>query len=600
MSQEPPVWQQRFRAPILRFPAWARTAPDRVVAISDESGADQVYAWDLTSGTRRRVSDESVGVIHAAVTADGGRAVWFSDPTGDESGGWVAAPFEGGKLEPLLPGAPSGWPEGIALAPGVVATVLADRTGFGVYASVDGALAKGLYRDVDAIGIGQTEWEHEGQDRSGLSADGSLLCVSVAQDGDNLHHALLVLDVGTGAQVGRLADGPGLDLQAMAWSPSATDHRLALSHERQDALRPATWDPSTGERIDLDPGLPGQVFPVDWWPDGRSLLLVHRQDGRDGLHRYELEGGTCTELLPPSGEIHGAGVRPDGRVWFRLSSGGMPPRILDDRGLQVLAPEGPTSPAGRPYRSFHCANPSGDRVHGFVVLPEGEPPFPTYLKVHGGPNWLYLDTWWRDVQAIVDQGIAVAMVNYRGSTGYGRRWRDHIIGNVGFPEVEDTIAGLDHLIAEGIADPNRAAIGGWSWGGYTTLLAIGLHPDRFVCAVGGVPVGDYAASYDESAPGLQAYDRSLLGGTVYEVPDLVRERSPITYADRVKTPTLVMIGEHDTRCPPRQALNWVDAVRAAGGEVEVYAFGTGHVSYVLNEEVAQTGRILEFLARYLG
>jgi dipeptidyl aminopeptidase/acylaminoacyl peptidase len=235
-----------------------------------------------------------------------------------------------------------------------------------------------------------------------------------------------------------------------------------------------------------------------------------------------------------------------------------------------------------------------------VVLPEGDPPFPVYMKVHGGPDWLYLDTWWRDVQAYVDHGIAVAMVNYRGSTGYGRAWRDHIIGNIGFPEVEDTVAGLDHLIAEGIADPARAAIGGWSWGGYTTLLAIGLHPDRFVCAVGGVPVGDYASSYDDSAPGLQAYDRSLLGGTVYEVPELVRERSPITYTNRVRTPTLVMVGEHDTRCPPDQALNWVEAVRDAGGEVEVYTFGTGHVSYVVDEEIRQTGKILGFLLRHLG
>ncbi|MFB3739911.1 MAG: prolyl oligopeptidase family serine peptidase, partial [Candidatus Velamenicoccus archaeovorus] len=518
---------------------------------SDESGSDQVYAWDLGTGTRQRLSDEPMGVIHAAVTAEGDRAVWFRDETGDESGSWMAVPFEGGSAEPLLPGAPVGWPEGIAFAPGVVAAVLADHQGgFGVFVSLGGGPARELYRDADAVEIGQTEWEHEGQDRSGLSADGALLCVSTAQDGDNLHRALLVLDVRTGAELGRLADGPGLGLQPLAWSPVPGEQRLALCHELRDALRPALWNPSTGERTDLDVDLPGQLFPVDWWPDAGSLLLVQRHDGRDALYRLDLGDGAVSEILPPSGEIHGAGVRPDGRVWFRLSGGATPPRILDDRGEEVLAPDGPRSPGGRPYRSFHCTNPSGDRVHGFVVLPEGDPPFPTYMKIHGGPNWLYMDTWWRDVQAYVDHGIAVAMVNYRGSTGYGRAWRDHIIGNIGFPEVEDTVAGLDHLIAEGIADPERAAIGGWSWGGYTTLLAIGLHPDRFACAVGGVPVGDYASSYDGSAPGLQAYDRSLLGGTVYEVPDLVRERSPITYAGRVRTPTLVMVGEHDTRCPP--------------------------------------------------
>ncbi|MGH2651111.1 MAG: prolyl oligopeptidase family serine peptidase, partial [Actinomycetota bacterium] len=128
---------------------------------------------------------------------------------------------------------------------------------------------------------------------------------------------------------------------------------------------------------------------------------------------------------------------------------------------------------------------------------------------------------------------------------------------------------------------------------------LGLHPDRWACGIAGVPVGDYAASYDESAPSLQAYDRSLLGGTVYEVPELVRERSPMTYADRVKTPTLVMIGEHDTRCPPEQAMHWVDAVRARGGEVELYTFDAGHSAYVIDEEVRQVGAKLDFLRRHL-
>jgi dipeptidyl aminopeptidase/acylaminoacyl peptidase len=292
-------------------------------------------------------------------------------------------------------------------------------------------------------------------------------------------------------------------------------------------------------------------------------------------------------------------VRPDGAVWFRISSGETASKLIDGTGREVLGPEGHRASGGRPYRSFHVADRNGDRVHGFVVTPEGTGPFPILMDVHGGPNWLYMDTWMPDVQAFVDHGIAVAMVNYRGSTGYGRTWRDAIIGNIGFPEVKDTVAGLDHLIEEGIADPERAAIGGWSWGGYITLLALGLHPDRWACGVAGVPVGDYAASYDDSAPSLQAYDRSLLGGTVYEVPDLVRERSPMTYVDQVKAPTLVMIGEHDTRCPPEQAMHWVDAVRSRGGDVETYRFDAGHVSYVLDEEVRQVGAKLEFLLRHL-
>jgi len=600
MSDPMPLWEKRLRAPYLQFPAWSRHAPDRLVVISNESGSDQAYAWDRAAGTRRRVTGEPIGVILATVTGDGGQVAWFRDTTGDESGEWMAAPFEGGEPRPLLAGAAPGWPDGIAMGRNLVAAVLADREGFGLLVSEGGGPTKEILRGPDRLSIASSDdLELERFDRSGLSADEDLLCLLVSQDGDDIHHALRVVDPRTGEVVGEQADGPGLGLSAGAWSPVPGDRRLAIAHDRLDLHRPAIWDLATGERMDIELDLPGEVFPVDWWPDGTLLLLLHVHDGRDRVLRFDLASGRQTEIPHPSGEIHGAGVRPDGEVWFRISSGDTASKLLDGTGREVLAPEGHRAPGGRPYRSFHLADRNGDQVHGFVATPEGTGPFPILMDVHGGPNWLYMDTWMPDVQAFVDHGIAVAMVNYRGSTGYGRTWRDTIIGNIGFPEVKDTVAGLDHLIEEGIADPERAAIGGWSWGGYITLLALGLHPDRWACGVAGVPVGDYAASYDDSAPSLQSYDRSLLGGTVYEVPDLVRERSPMTYMDQVKAPTLVMIGEHDTRCPPEQAMHWVDAVRSRGGDVEVYRFDAGHVSYVVDEEVRQVGAKLEFLLRHL-
>jgi dipeptidyl aminopeptidase/acylaminoacyl peptidase len=219
--------------------------------------------------------------------------------------------------------------------------------------------------------------------------------------------------------------------------------------------------------------------------------------------------------------------------------------------------------------------------------------------VHGGPSWLYLDTWWPDVQSLVDEGFAVAMVNYRGSTGYGRTFRDHIIGNIGFPEVGDTVDGADDLIARGIADPARVVIGGRSWGGYITLLALGTHPDRWIVGVAGVPVGDYMESYDDSAPSLQAYDRSLVGGVVHDLPEFVAERSPITYVDRVKAPVLVLVGENDSRCVPAQVYRYVDALRAAGGDVELYSYGEGHGSMIVDEEVREWRTVLEFLRAHV-
>jgi len=597
MPEEIPGWELRFRAPTRTFPRWSARRPDRLVFTSDEGGSFQAYAWDRQGGSIRRVTDERVGVALATVSADGADVLWFSDPTGDESGRWLTAPFEGGEARELLPDAPVGWPEGLAVGRGLVVGVLADRDGFGVHVSEAGGPAKEIHRDVDLIAISGSDYHVEGFDLAGLSADERLLCLEVAQAGDNVHRALRVLDPRDGSPVGELADGEGFGLSAFAWSPIEGDRRILIAHEREDLMRPAVWDPVTGQRTDLRVDLPGEVVPVDWWPDARSVLVCHRFRGRDRLYRLDLSTGSLTEVLHPVGEIHGARVRPDGAVWLRVSSGHRASEILDDRGDEVLAQPAGGLRTGRPYREWLFRNPAGDQIHGWLALPEGDGPFPTYLKVHGGPDWLYLDTWWPDVQMLLDHGFAVAMVNYRGSIGYGRRFRDHIIGNIGFPEVEDVVAGADDLIARGVADPARMVIGGWSWGGYITLLALGTHPDRWVAGVAGVPVGDYLGSYDDSAPGLQAYDRTLVGGTVHERADFVRERSPITYVDRVEAPVLVLVGENDTRCVPSQVYSYVRALRAAGGEVELYSYGEGHSSYVVDEEVREWRTVLGFLLR---
>lgn len=592
-----PLWERRFRAPTRTLPMWSPHAPDRCVLLSDEEGSYQAYAFDVPTGGLRRYTDEPVGVTYATVSGDGDEGIWFSDPTGDESGRWLARGLDGGSERAVFPGAPIGWPEGLAVRRQLAVGVIADRSGFAVYVSEHGGDAKEIFRDVDHVGFSDSDFHIEGFDAVGLSADERFVCVEAAQDGDNIHRRLLVLDPRSGSQVAELADGPGLGVSAFAWSPVPGDGRMLFGHEREDLLRPGIWDANSGERVDLEVDLAGEVVPADWWPDAASVLLVHLYRGRDQLYRYDLGRGSLTEIPHPRGVVEGARVRPDGRVWLRHLAAHRASTIVDDLGHEVVPPAPGGVREGRPYRGWLFRNGEGDLVHGWIATPEGDGPFPLYLKVHGGPNWLYADTWWPDVQSLLDEGFAVAMVNYRGSVGYGRRWRDHIVGNIGFPELEDVVAGMDDLVARGIADAERVVIGGWSWGGYITLLALGTHPDRFAAGVAGVPVGDYMGSYDDSAPSLQAYDRSLVGAVVHDVPEFIAERSPITYVDRVRAPVLILLGENDTRCVPDQIYNYARALKDAGGDVELYVYGEGHSSYIVDEQVREWTAVLGFLRR---
>ena len=591
-----PAWEQRFRAPVSFLPEWSPRASDRCAYASNEAGVWQLYAWEPSSGERRQVTESSVGVTDGTPTLDGEGVLWFDDETGDESGRWMVQPFSGGESQPFLDNVPHGWSNGLAQAPGIVAAGISTRDGFGIHVSLDGAPAEELHRSKEAVSIG---YDPRGFFRGGLSADGALLALQHSEHGDLIHPAVRVIDPRTGETVGEQLDA-GKSLHVKCWSPAAGDQRVALDHERSGDVRPAVWNLATGERDDLELDLTGEVLVEDWWPDASALLLKQLVDGRHRLFRLDLATHELRPIATDPGMIWDARVRPDGHVWFLHEQGHRQRRVVDETGAEVLPLRGTADFTARPYESWHFANEHGDRVHGFFVTPaDSGGPFPIVMFVHGGPTALDMDRWQPEVQAYVDAGLAVGLVNYRGSTGYGSAWRDTLIGNIGGPELEDVNAGLRDLVERGIADPSRAVIAGYSWGGYVTLLELGKHPDLWLCGIAGVPVGDYAAGYEDLSPLLQAYDRALLGGEPHDVPELMRDRNPINFADNVRVPVIFLIGENDSRCPYRQAMDYVDKLAARDHPHEVYVFPTGHSPFDVDERVRQVQRILEFLARHV-
>nr|MDQ6927796.1 S9 family peptidase [Actinomycetota bacterium] len=195
MSEELPVWEQRFRAPRISFPHWAKDAPQRLTLASNESGAWQVYAWDRATGFRRQVTDDPIGVPGGAPTPDGAGVVWFHDATGDEVGRWMVEPFDGdgdgegvgGDRRPLLQGVPDAWTTGLAIASdGTIVAGTADDEGYSVYASDRGAPARVIHHHPELVEI------------AGISRDSRLLALQHAEHGDNIHLALRVLDLSDG------------------------------------------------------------------------------------------------------------------------------------------------------------------------------------------------------------------------------------------------------------------------------------------------------------------------------------------------------------------------------------------------------------------
>lgn len=589
---DPPAWQRRFTAAQMGFPAWSNTAANHLGFVSNESGTWQAWATDRATGGRRQLSNEPVGVESVLMAPDG-RVVWWRDDTGDERGRWVAAPFDTGEPEALVPDVPRGWAAGISFADDAVALGIVTDDEYLAIRAEPGTAPRILRTSHKPLGVGRLDPQGSG----GLSADGRLVCIRHTDHGDIVHQALMVLDV-DGTVVAQLED-PGSNLDPVAWSPRPGDDRLLFTSELGAFERPAIWSPTSGERRDLSVDLPGAAIPVAWWPDGSAILVRHEFEGTFELHRLVPETGERTLVAAPHGDIGEAAVRPDGAVWFQTSDSVHSPRVMDADGNEVLAPVGDGPPPGSPYRSFWFENPVGQRVQAFVATPPGDGPHPTVMSVHGGPEWHERDAFDGETQAFVDAGYAVALVNYRGSTGYGIAFRRALIGDPWFPETEDVIAGLDALVAAGIADPDRVAFSGWSWGGCLACLNVGLHPDRWKAVFAGIPAGDMVAAHYASMPEIQAYDVAMYGGTPEEVPDLYRERNPMTYVDGAVAPVLVIAGEQDPRCPIEGITPWVDALRSRGVPVDVHLYPEGHHANAVDQQVHHMQLILDFFGEHV-
>lgn len=264
--------------------------------------------------------------------------------------------------------------------------------------------------------------------------------------------------------------------------------------------------------------------------------------------------------------------------------------VLTDFGAEL-------APKLLPMEELNATAPDGYPVHGFLVRPPGAGPHPVLLMIHGGPFAQYGWTLFDEAQVYAGAGYAVVYGNPRGSSGYGEAHGRWIQGDVGERSALDLFALLDAALEQPGLDGDRVGVLGGSHGGYMTSWLLG-HTDRFRAGV-----SERALNAIDSFTGSSDIGWGFTDQLYGTDPQRRLAQSPLTYADRITTPLLIIHSEHDWRCPVEQAQRLFVALKRRGAQVELLLFpGEGHElsrSGLPSHRVARFEAILDWWGRYL-
>lgn len=488
--------------------------------------------------------------------------------------------------------------------PGEKRPVEVDRLGYKADgAGLIGSLRKHLFViDVDPAEAGpakprQLTFGDRSSSDPVWSPDGTTLAYSTSAGPDvDLSPNLVVHTVPAAGGVARaLTPEQGL-FQVTDWSD---DGRTLLlvgrpgmrpGHDRLYSVAASGGEPrELAPRYDRNvmagaPGYPGAA--PRFTADTTKILFCAREGGAVHLMSVPASGGKPRTVTGGDRAVAGASeaagkiafvaaaASTPGEVWIAGAAGGEEPRCLTDHFKKALPDVRLFEP-----QAVEFTAPDGTPLHGWMIRGDAKGPTPLLLDIHGGPHNAWgpaFDGIHAYHQVLADAGWTVLILNPRGSDGYGEEFYTAVCGGWGEKDEADFLAAVDAMVERGLADPQRLAVSGYSYGGYMTCWLTG-RDRRFRAAVAGGLVSNLVSLAGTSDMGRHLAEVEL-GVSPPKGRALLTRLSPITHASAVTTPTLILHGERDHRCPVGQAEEWFSVLRAKRVPLEMVRYpDSGHL-----------------------
>jgi dipeptidyl aminopeptidase/acylaminoacyl peptidase len=440
---------------------------------------------------------------------------------------------------------------------------------------------------------------------SDISADGTKLLGGHWIS--NMNSDLFLIDLKTGGEVLLTDHEDDYIFDYGRLTPDAEYVYFVTNMNEDGLLRAARIEVATGRMEFINPESPWEIEDMELSPDGRYLAWVENVEGYGTLFILDTETGKRTELTEIKGIAADLEFSGEGTLVFTFTSPALPPDIWRyditagtlvqvtfstlagiDKGLFV-------EPTLIRYESF-----DGLTIPAFLYMPPDYDggPIPFVIHAHGGPENQFRPSFVRHFHYLILNGYGVLAPNIRGSSGYGREYVMMDNYKKRKDSIRDLYEAAKWLVDKGYARTGKIGIKGGSYGGYATLAALVDYPDMFGAGIDNIGIANFVTFLQNTAEYRRAIREAEYGPL--SDPEFLTSISPLTHADRIKAPLLVVHGENDPRVPVGEARQIAEAVRSRGGIAETLIFpDEGHGTAKLSNRLIYYRTMVEFLDQHL-